>query len=62
MTLTTREKIMASDATEREEKTVTGAATMEKLRREERERGRYGELRERERGDVMLRRLSEMGI
>ena len=37
---------------------------MEKLRREERERGRYGELRgrERERGDVMLRRLSEMGI
>ena len=35
-------KIMASDATEREEKTVTGAATMEKLRREERERGRYG--------------------
>ena len=49
MTLTTREKIMASDATEREEKTVTGAATMEKLRREERERGRYGELRGRER-------------
>ena len=43
-------KIMASDATERKgrEKTVTGAATMEKLRRKEkeRERGRrYGERR-----------------
>ena len=33
-------KIMASDATERKgrEKTVTGAATMEKLRRKEREK------------------------
>ena len=35
-------KIMASDATERKgrEKTVTGAATMEKLRRKEKERER----------------------
>ena len=53
-------KIMASDATERKwrEKTVSGAATMEKLRRKKERR--YGEREER--GDVMLRRLSEMGI
>ena len=60
MTLTTREKIMASDATEREGEDRNWSCNNGKVeRRKERERRRYGE---RERGDVMLRRLSEMGI
>ena len=59
---------MASDATERgrereREENETGAATMEKLRREEgKGRKKIQEEGERGEGDAMMRRLSEMGI